>query len=271
MSALLSASMTDDLAPPPPGDLPITAAETLGGQQWSLTGALLGLVFAVGLLMVWHRSPVRRRTGLEERVGPYLWDVAGVDFGAFTMGGVGVPGWAPHSMGVRAKAVRSRSWAERLIRSRRVRHREERIMRELPIVADLLALSLGAGEGVGQSLERVCRTCRGELSTELGIAVAQIRTGTPSGRALQAVADRSDLPALVRFVDSIVIAVERGTPMADVVQAQAQDMREAERRRVIEAARRRQIAMLIPAVFLILPVTVVFALFPGTVTLSLSW
>jgi tight adherence protein C len=83
-------------------------------------------------------------------------------------------------------------------------------------------------------------------------------------------AARSSLPALARFVDGIAIAVERGTPLAEVLRAQAVDVREEGRRRLLETAGRKEIAMLLPVVFFVLPVTVVFALFPGFYNLSLS-
>ena len=64
-------------------------------------------------------------------------------------------------------------------------------------------------------------------------------------------------------------AVERGTPLADVLHAQAADVREAGRRELIESAARREVLMMVPVVFLVLPVTVLFAFWPGVVGLSL--
>jgi tight adherence protein C len=61
----------------------------------------------------------------------------------------------------------------------------------------------------------------------------------------------------------MVIAIERGTPLADVLRAQAVDVREAGKRALLESGGRKEIAMMVPVVFLILPVTVLFALFPG--------
>ena len=58
-------------------------------------------------------------------------------------------------------------------------------------------------------------------------------------------------------------SVDRGTPLAEVLRAQAQDVREEGRRLVMEAGGRKEIAMMVPVVFLILPITVVFAAFPG--------
>lgn len=147
--------------------------------------------------------------------------------------------------------------------SRAVAQREQRILAELPTVAELLALAVTAGEGPAGALERVCRVGTGELAGELRHALADARAGAGLVTALDGVASRTSLPALARFVDGIAIAVERGTPLADVLRAQAVDVREAGRRLLLEQGGRREIAMLVPVVFLILPVTVVFALFPG--------
>jgi tight adherence protein C len=144
-----------------------------------------------------------------------------------------------------------------------VKRREERMLAELPTIAELLALAVTAGEGATGALERVCRIGAGELTTELSAALAEARTGRSLVTALEGVAARTSLPALARFVDGVAIAVERGTPLADVLRAQAVDVREAGRRALLEAGGRKEIAMLVPVVFLVLPVTVLFALFPG--------
>ncbi|MGL5910837.1 MAG: type II secretion system F family protein, partial [Phycicoccus sp.] len=120
-----------------------------------------------------------------------------------------------------------------------------------------------AGEGAVGALERVCRLSRGELAGELGRCLADARAGANLPTALQGLADRTALPSLRRFVDGVVIAVQRGTPLADVLRAQAQDVREDSRRLLMEAGGRKEIAMMVPVVFLVLPVTVVFAVFPG--------
>lgn len=154
--------------------------------------------------------------------------------------------------------------------SRQASRREARMLAEFPTVADLLALSVAAGEGPVAALERVVRVSSGELATELRRALADLRSGTAFGEALGALATRTGLPALARFVDGVVVAVERGTPLADVLQAQAQDVREARRRALVETAGRKEIAMMVPVVFLILPVTVLFAIYPGFAFMRLS-
>lgn len=153
---------------------------------------------------------------------------------------------------------------------RRIRERERRLLAELPTVAELIALAVAAGEGALGALERVARTVRGELAGEIGRVVADAHAGTPLAVALDRLAVRTGVPALTRFTEGIAVAVERGTPLADVLRAQADDAREAGRRELIESGGRKEIAMLVPVVFLVLPVTVVFAVFPGLATLRID-
>jgi tight adherence protein C len=151
--------------------------------------------------------------------------------------------------------------------SREVTARESRLLAELPTVAELLALSVSAGEGAVGALERVVRTTRGELSGELATTLADARSGTPLTIALERLADRTGLPGLARFAEGVAVAVERGTPLADVLRAQAQDVREQGRRALMESGGRKEVLMMVPVVFLILPVTVVFAAFPSLAVL----
>ncbi len=298
----------------------------------SRPGAVVGAVFGVGLLLLWAGLPWHRRTGLAERLLPYLRDTPRpsrlLDQAALRGGmlaAVAAPvladlgrrvdrllggtasvrhrlqraGRAPDVERFRAEQVmwgaaggavsgvvamtlylaRGSSsvtvvlltligaglglvWSDWALTRRAVR-RESRILAEFPTIAELLALAVGAGEGAVAALERVCRLSHGELSDELRRALADARAGANLPTALQGVADRTALVGLARFVDGIIVAVERGTPLADVLRAQAQDVREEGRRAVMESGGRREIAMMVPVVFLILPVTVVFAVFPG--------
>lgn len=154
--------------------------------------------------------------------------------------------------------------------TRSANKRERQMLAEFPTVAELLALAVGAGEGASGALERVCRLSQGQLAAELRQCLADARAGANLPTALQGLADRTGLASLTRFVDGIVIAVERGTPLADVLRAQAQDVREAGRRAVMEEGGKREIAMMVPVVFLVLPVTVLFAIYPGVAFLNFS-
>ena len=154
--------------------------------------------------------------------------------------------------------------------SRAARRRERIILAEFPSVAELLALSVTAGEGTVQALERVTRLSRGELAGELELSLVQARTGASLPEALHGMSQRTGLAPIVRFVDGLVVAIQRGTPLGEVLRAQAADAREAARQSLIEEGGRREISMMIPVVFLVLPVTVLFAVFPGASLLRIT-
>lgn len=154
--------------------------------------------------------------------------------------------------------------------TRAAERREQQILAEFPAVAEMLALAVTAGEGAAAALERVANLSSGELSGELARCLVDARSGSSLPEALQGLADRTGIPSLSRFVDGIVIAVERGTPLADVMRAQAQDARDSSKQQLIELGGRRELMMMVPVVFLVLPVTVLFAIFPGLDVLNMS-
>lgn len=154
--------------------------------------------------------------------------------------------------------------------SAEVKRRSIKMAEQLPTVADLLAFAVAAGEAPIAAMERVSATLRGELPAELTNVVYEVRGGTPFIGALRDLADGVPATEVARFVDGIAVATERGTPMADVLRAQAADARASGRRQLIERAGRKEILMLVPVVFLILPIVVVIALFPGLHGLNLT-
>lgn len=152
----------------------------------------------------------------------------------------------------------------------RARRRLSRLQEELPEVLEFLSMCLAAGEGILDSLRRVSALGAGDLAAELRVAVLEVGTGSSLTDALSGLARRLDLPALTRAVDQLIASIERGAPLARVLQAQADDAHEDAKRHLIERAGRAEIAMLVPLVFLILPLSVVFAIFPGIVMLQLG-
>ncbi|KQP01509.1 type II secretion system F family protein [Leifsonia sp. Leaf264] len=146
--------------------------------------------------------------------------------------------------------------------------RISRMTDELPTVLEFLTLSLSAGEGIHDALRRVARTSSGELAGEFAGVLSHVGAGVPLARALEELSTGLRMPPLSRAIEQITAAIERGTPLAGVLRAQAQDARGEARNRLLERAGRNEIAMLIPLVFLILPLTVVIAIFPGLFVLQ---
>lgn len=152
---------------------------------------------------------------------------------------------------------------------RQIQATRERANEELPTAVDLIALCVMAGESIPAACERVAKAMPRGIGEEFGRVVADVRAGSPATEALAGLAGRSDDPALSRLVDALCTGIERGTPLANVLRAQADDARDARRRKLMEVAGRKEVLMLVPVVFLIMPVVVVFALYPGLVSLRL--
>lgn len=152
----------------------------------------------------------------------------------------------------------------------RIAAREARMLAEFPAVAELLALSVGAGESTVGALERVSRVADGVLAEQFRAVLVRTKSGVALVQALQEFSDRVGVSHISRFVDGIVVALERGTPLAEVLRAQAQDVRDQDKRELMEIAGRKEIAMMVPLVFLVLPLSVLFAVFPGIAVLRLE-
>ena len=159
--------------------------------------------------------------------------------------------------------------ARDLLLTARTTRRRERVVQELPVAVDLLTLSVMAGEAVPAALDRVGRLLPGDVGGEFRSAFGSMRTGSSLDDALAALSARLPHPGVTRLADALCTAVEHGSPVADALRAQADDLREVRRRHLMEVGGRREVAMLIPVVFLILPTLIAFALFPGLVALDL--
>lgn len=149
-----------------------------------------------------------------------------------------------------------------------VNARLARMESELPTILEFITLSLSAGEGILDALRRVSATSSGELPGEFAIVVAEVRTGVPLAEALQKLSVSLRLAPLTRCVEQITGALERGSPLAEVLRAQAQDARDEAKRGLLELSGKKEVAMLVPLVFLILPLTIAFAVFPGIFVLQ---
>lgn len=153
--------------------------------------------------------------------------------------------------------------------TRQTTRRRDLLQQQLPTAIDLVALAVMAGEPVQSAFERVGRTLPAAIGDEFAAVVAEARAGLPIVDALERLKQRVPLPTVARFVDALCAGIERGTPLTEVLRAQAEDGREARRRYLLELGGRREVLMLVPVVFLIMPVVVVFTLYPGLVSLEL--
>ena len=272
-------------------------------------GALGGLAFGAGVLFAGSWWLDRRPLPLVQRIGPFVgvpkvsvprradwtptslarrlrglraghrmagdglrrvrWAAAGAAAGlaiAITAGS-GSSAWA---LVVLAAAGGSAGWwALAHVDGQRQRRRRDAMLAQLPMVADLVSLAVSAGASPIAALEIAANAHPGPLSDEVGRAASESRAGLAPDVALGSMIDRVRLPEVRRFVEALLLATELGTPVGEVARAQALDVRSAARRRWTEQAARREVAMLVPIVFLVLPSVVVVAMYPGVQSLRL--
>ncbi len=142
------------------------------------------------------------------------------------------------------------------------------IIAEFPVIAEMLALAVTAGEGPMSAIDRITRLAQGPLVAQLAGVLAETRAGTPFLTSITHLRDRTALEPFARFLDGMAVAIERGTPLADVLRAQAADVRALGKRELLEAGGRKEILMMVPVVFLVLPITILFALYPGLLAIT---
>ncbi|MBC7463861.1 MAG: type II secretion system F family protein [Actinobacteria bacterium] len=143
------------------------------------------------------------------------------------------------------------------------------IENEFAPVIEMLTLALSAGETPISSLHRIAERSDGFLAAEFGRVVMEVRNGSPFNNALDAMGARTESVMIRRFVDALITAMMRGAPLIDVLQRHALEARANQRNTLLSVAGKAEISMMIPVVFLILPISVLFALWPSVTNLNL--
>lgn len=139
---------------------------------------------------------------------------------------------------------------------------------EFPAIVELIAVLIVAGESPSRALERIGQRTESQLSIHIRKAVETIRAGRTLSHALERLAFDSQSLAIRRFCDALIIALERGTPLSDVLHRQVEDIRAQNQAELIKSAGKAEIALMIPVVFLILPISILFALWPSYLALG---
>jgi tight adherence protein C len=150
-----------------------------------------------------------------------------------------------------------------------VKKRRELIEAEFPAVVEMLTLAIAAGETPMSAILRIANSADGAISQEFQIVVTGVRSGTPLHESLDAMGRRVKSVMIRRFVDALVTATLRGAPLVEVLSRHAVEARGNQRNRVMGAAGKAEISMMIPVVFLILPISILFALWPSLANLNL--
>jgi tight adherence protein C len=149
--------------------------------------------------------------------------------------------------------------------STRLERRSRHLAQELPTIADTLALYVLAGESVAGAVRRVLGACRGVATAELATAAAD-----PGGleAGLRTAASGSSHPDAARLYELLGHAHRTGGRLAESLTELAADYRAALTVELAAEGGRRALASYGPILAFMIPVTLIFLMYPTLTGLS---
>jgi tight adherence protein C len=152
---------------------------------------------------------------------------------------------------------------------RKIKNRErEMVESEFPLIVELFAILISGGMSPSTALARISERGDGQFISLLRPLVDEMRNGLNLAQALDILNRQVDSAIIRRFCDSLAISIERGSSLIDVVGRHVEEVRQAQRILISDRASKAEIALMVPIVFLILPISILFALWPSYYSLG---
>jgi tight adherence protein C len=155
-----------------------------------------------------------------------------------------------------------------MVLGRMAQRRQHRIRLSLADALDLLVVSVEAGLGLDQALQRVGEElafAHPELSDELRLINLELRAGKGRAEALRNLADRTGVDDLSSLAAMLIQTDKFGTSVAKSLRVHSETLRTKRRQRAEEAAAKTGVKMVFPLVFCIFPAIWVVTIGPAAI------
>jgi len=140
--------------------------------------------------------------------------------------------------------------------------RQRNIGLELPDTLDQMTIAVEAGLGFEAAMMRAAKNGAGPLAEELTRTLQDMQFGQSRREAYLALAERSTVTDLRRFLRAVIQADAYGIAIADVLRTQANEMRLKRRQRAEEKAMKIPVKVIFPLMLCILPALFIVLLGP---------
>jgi len=156
------------------------------------------------------------------------------------------------------------SWLKQLIRKLTGSEvKESELNEELVNILQMLSIMISAGESPMMALRYISQRSVGHIPKLIDHSFSKYESGRNLVQTLEQIAIATDSSQVRRLTNSIQIAIQRGTPILDVLNNQVQSLNKQINLALLKKSGKSEIALLIPVVFLILPVSISFAIWPS--------
>ena len=155
-----------------------------------------------------------------------------------------------------------------MVLGRLAKRRQHRIRLSLADALDLLVVSVEAGLGLDQALQRVgeeLAATHPDLSDELRLINLELRAGTARADALRNLAARTGVDDLSSLAAMLIQTDKFGTSVAQSLRVHSDTLRTKRRQRAEEAAAKTGVKMVFPLVFCIFPAIWVVTIGPAAI------
>ena len=155
-----------------------------------------------------------------------------------------------------------------IVLARWAKQRQHKIRLSLPDALDLLVVSIEAGLGLDQAIQRVAvelGTAHPDLSDEMRLIGLELRAGKARSEALHNLGARTGVDDVTSLVAMLVQTDKFGTSVAQSLRVHSETLRTKRRQRAEEAAAKTGVKMVFPLVFCIFPAIWVVTIGPAAI------